>query len=364
VDATRFCNNESSCVVAALPLDDPAGRAMLVVIAKITYAVAADGTVTLPAAQAMPRACDVPTTTSSLASLRHPHDLYDFKPGTDVMLLGTARPPDARATSMDVSLRVAGDGNALEKVVRVYGQRVYYRGALGGAVPGPAASLAPTPLVYENAYGGVLRRDGKPPELEWRNPAGIGFATDDATLVGREAPRLEDPARPLDSRRPAPAAFGPIASSWSPRREFAGTYDDDWARRRAPVPPEDFDRRYHSAASEGLWSETPLEADVWVEAVGVRAEGPWRFQLPRYAPRFASLVGGEAGEHVGHLDTYCIDADAGTVELGWRVAIPLPRKTERLQHVEVSHRHAETLAPVLEATARLGDGRRHLRTVP
>ena len=55
----------------------------------------------------------------SKSSLRRPSDLCDFKPGTDVILVGHAHAPRSGATHVDVSMRVG----PVAKTVRAFGPR-------------------------------------------------------------------------------------------------------------------------------------------------------------------------------------------------------------------------------------------------
>src|SRR5262249_27994042 len=145
-------------------------------------------------------------------------------------------PAGAPRSEVDVSLRLETGKRTLHKTVRVYGPRVWYEATFGPA-PGPAASLVATPLVYELAFGGADETNPHDPLVEWRNPAGTGVARDRRSLLGRPAPRIDDPHAPAGSRGAAPAGFGPIPPHWEPRSGFAGTYDARWRRDRAPIAP-------------------------------------------------------------------------------------------------------------------------------
>ena len=337
MDLARICHNRTPLSVRAAPMDDRRGREVLVVIAKLTLAVSAAGVVAIARRPREIRLSDVPASAEPSGSLRYPSDLIDEKPGTDVLLVGSAHPPPGRAvSSMTASVRVEAGQRTLSKTVTVHGPRVWYRGALG-VVPGPPALLtAPVPLLYEHAYGGRDDTDPAQPLVEWRNPAGTGFARDRARLVGQAAPALEDPAAPLSSRSPAPAAFGPIAAHWLPRSKLAGTHDEAWARTRAPVRPVDFDPRHNACAHPDLHSDVPLPGDVSVEILGATPEGTWRFQLPAYEVEFRALVRGVLSTPETHLDTYLIDAEARVVELVWRARVPMPRKSEAIEAVYVT----------------------------
>jgi hypothetical protein len=342
LNVDRFLDNRTPMVVVPMPMDDRHGREVLVVIAKLTWDVSEAGVASLAVPQPEVRISEARAVEGLWSSLRYPSDLIDEKPGTDVVLVGTAHPPlDRQVTEMDVHLRVDASPRALEKTVRVFGQRIYYKAMLGVA-PGPPAVLGKTPLLYELAFGGRDESDPAKIVLDPRNPSGVGFATDKARLIGTRAPQLEVP-----DGKSAPAGFGPIPAHWSPRSERAGTYDATWQKKRAPLRPTDFDPRHNSVAHPDLWSETPLVGDELVEVVGATPEGLWRFRLPRYAPVFESVIREpDTGDpdrapkrvetqHPTHLDTFVIDADARTVELTWRASIPLPRKSEHVETILV-----------------------------
>jgi hypothetical protein len=325
MDLGRRCINHSAMSFRCLPMTDARGAEVGVVIAKMTYTVDAAG---------RPLVSEAPVRLTSVyqgRSTRLPNDAAVDKPGTDVLLVGTAHPPPHRhVTEMYVRLRV---GTVLDKAVRVHGPRVYQRQGLRNVVPGPPGPLGPTPLTFENAYGGADPID--PSVVECRNPVGLGFAADRLRLLGTPVPALEDPFAPLDSERPAPATFAPLAPDWEPRVKFAGTYDARWARERAPLVPRDYDPRHACCAPHDLWTATPLSGDEPIEVVGATPEGTWRFQLPRYSALFGVTVRGERRAVPTHLDTLLIDADARRVELVFRAVFALPRKAEMIDAIEI-----------------------------
>jgi hypothetical protein len=383
MDFDRICELRTPATVRCLAMDDHRGAPVVVVVAKLGFRVSPRGAASLSR---------VPVRITSMGwgergSLRSASDWAAQKPGTDVVMIATAHPPPeasaagiagsapvpgsardvrpspprdggqppARVTEMDVSLRVG----LLQKTLRVYGQRVYYQGVIG-VVPGPPARLEPTPLQYENAYGGRDAFDRHGVGYDPRNPVGIGFAHDRARLVGSVAPAIEDPSVAMPSRLTTPAGFGPIPADWEPRLRFAGTFDERWARERAPVAPTDHDPRHASFAPAGLWSQKPLIGDEPVEVLGATPEGAWRFRLPRYEPVFACTIRGERRELETHLDTFYVDVEERRVELTWRAVITLPRKRELVERIEMSgkDRLPETLftdagyqPPALEASA-------------
>ena len=318
----------------------------MVVVAKLTYAVSASGEVSLAARPSPIRGADVPVSDQlERVGVLYPGDLVDEKPGTDVLMIGTAHPPAGKPVpAFDVSLRIEAAGASIKKSVRVHGPRVWAAGLLGIARSGGAGATDAARLraLVRRLRRGPARRRGSP------HPAGIGFALDRARLVGSPAPEIEDPLASLASRSPAAAGFGPIAMSWSPRAERAGTYDRAWARERAPLRPIDFDPRHGSCAPADLWSEEPLVGDEPVELLGVLAQGAWRFRLPRYGPRFESVIRGVKEPLSTHLDTFLVDLDARQVELTWRASVPLPKKSEHLEKLRIFETQALP-APMLAA---------------
>jgi hypothetical protein len=335
VDLERLCDCRAPMTARCVPMDDRSGRDRMVVIAKLTYAVAPTGSVSLAVPPSPIRAADVPTSDRPNASIRYPSDLVEEKPGTDVVLLGTAYPPRGKeVTEQLVSLRVTGPSHALHKAVKVFGARVWHSGLLG-ITPGPAAPLGPTALVYELAYGGIDSNVTDAASMDRRNPAGMGHVADRARLLGQPAPPIEGPRPSLATSSPAPAGFGAIPIDWEPRVARFGTPDAKWRRERAPARPLDFDPRFNSCASPDLWSETPLLGDEVFEILGATPSGAWLFRLPAYRPVFRSLIRGVATDLPTHLDLCLIDADAGRVELTWRASTPMPRRVDDLEAMQI-----------------------------
>lgn len=329
----RVVDNRTPMAHWCAVVTDRHGHDVILVITKMTWSVSATGAVTIASPQSPVRLDDEPISDALNASIRYPSDLCEEKAGTDVLLVGSAQPPSGRkVTEMDVGLRIEAGHRSIQKVVKVHGPRVFQK-AMMGVAPGPATELRTTPIVYENTYGGTDTTEPNRPVSEPRNPIGKGFAKNRAGLVGQPAPPIEDPRAPLSSKNPAPACFGAVRSEWAPRLQYAGTYDDTWRKKRAPLRPLDFDPRFYHLAPPDLWSEVPLGGDEPVEVTGTTAGPVWRFRLPRYAPLFSISVRGTKHEPKTHLDTYLIDADERQVEVTFRATAPMPRKLEHIDKV-------------------------------
>jgi hypothetical protein len=340
VDVRRLPDNRTPMAVRCAVMDDPTGREMVVTIAKLSWRVSRDGEITLRVPPASPRLVAPRRAGPEHArSLAFPDDGVQQRPGTDVVMLGTAQPPAAGSVNVvDVVLRV-GDGSTLriDKTIRVHGPRVWDHGMIGPS-PGPAAPLSPTPLIWENAYGGVDESDpARGPLRDDRNPVGSGVARQSKSLAGLPVPPLEDPRQPLSSRSPAPAGFGPIPSDWMPLSQYAGTHDETWRNERAPIRPLDYDLRHAGCAPSDQHCDPPLLGNEGFEVHGVLVDRIWRFQLPLYRPIFRAHRRDEDEARMleTHLDTVFIDADEGVVELTWRASVPLPIVPQQLRSITV-----------------------------
>ena len=315
----------------AVPMKDKHGRTLIVAILTYTFTVDRAGHVAITSSEP-PRLvdeCQSLDPASGGGSIRRPSQLYDAKPGTDVVLVGHAH-PSGRATHVDVSLRVG----PIAKTVRAHGPRAWQQGPFGGLTAGPARPISdPVPLIYELAWGGFDDSDRERIVADERNYLGRGVAREPRRLVGQPAAQLEDPAHPIGSASVVPASFGPIHRHWQPRARFAGTYDQRWQETKMPLLPDDFDARFHVAVPHDQWSPQPLRGDEPFDIRGATPEGVWRFQLPRVTPGFSAFVSGRRQELRTHLDSIVIDADRGSVELTWRAEVVMPRKLEMVDRI-------------------------------
>lgn len=266
-------------------------------------------------------------------SIRAPSDVSLVKPGTDVLLMGTAYAPGGRpVTWMDVTL-AAG---SLRKTVRVFGDRVWRDGVSTTATaPKPFERM---PLVWERAFGGVDRRGGEP-RGEPRNPVGAGFRAPDGEkpLEGLPLPNLEDPYDPILAWKdaPAPAAFAPVAPHWLPRRSFAGTYDEAWQHERAPYLPEDFDPRFFQLAPEGLAAPGWFQGGEIVDVTGATPAGRLAFRLPALPVQVEYTLHGTPHTPPVNLDTVLIEPDEARVVLVWRTVLSCDKQLLKVSRITV-----------------------------
>lgn len=269
------------------------------------------------------------------SSIRAPSDVGLGKPGTDVLLIGSAWAPDARPTwQMDVSVAVG----SLGKTVRVFGDRVW-DGRSGVATMSWVAPFTRMPLVWERAYGGADDTE-RGRSAEPRNPVGTGYLAAKATrpIDGLRVANVEHPASLISGPgdRPAPAGLAPVAPHWSPRVSFAGTYDDAWQASRAPYLPEDFDARFFHVAPDGLSSPAPLQGGEPVELRGVTPDGLVQFTLPRRRVRVDYRLEHGVEARFARLETVLFEPDAGRFVMVWRAALPCDKRALKIREVGTS----------------------------
>lgn len=268
-------------------------------------------------------------------SLRYEGQSAYSRPGTDVYLNGSAHAPHGRPVErVDVDLGVG----PCRARARVTGDRVWVSvaGSLRASPPVPFVRI---PLVWERAYGGGSIEAGASGH-EARNPIGVGLYPSLELASNAALPNIEDPNAPLvePGSRPRPVGFGPVARHWHPRSSFAGTYDEQWKRTRAPLWPDDFDERFFLAAAPGLSAIPHLRGGESVMMSGVHPDGGFGFALPTLRLSCKSVFHGHT-QRVGlRLDALILEPDEGHVSLILRTNVELGRGAE--------HRH--TLVRTLE----------------
>lgn len=269
------------------------------------------------------------------SSVRVPSDLCLGKPGTDVVLIGSAWAPGGKPTwSSDVSL-TAG---TVAKTVRVFGDRVWDSGP-GGSSVRYVTPFDRLPLVWERAFGGSDETD-RGPVLEPRNPVGCGFRAPRSTrpVAGLPLPNLEDPAALITSPSdtPQPSCFAPIASHWEPRRSFAGTYDEAWQNSRSPYLPADFDARFFQIAPFGLTASAYFQGGEWIDVRGATPDGALQFQIPALRLKITYRLDSGEEKRPAVLDTVIVEPDATRLTLVWRASFQCDKKALRTKEVEAS----------------------------
>ncbi len=268
-------------------------------------------------------------------SLRYAGEFTLLKPATDVLLVGNAIAPRENTRVAEASLRLG----SFTKTLRLFGNRRWQQTDLGWEATMPEI-WERMPLRWELAFGGVApAKDDIPPVYEPRNPVGRGFyGSDDHDWAGKLLPNIEDPAQlirhPAD--RPTPVCFAPVAPAWSPRCQYAGTYDEAWQKNRAPYLPHDFDPRFLLTAPAGLVAPGYLQGGEPVELSGFTNNGSIRFQLPICSLELAFDFNGAILQKTPQLETVLIEPDMQRVQLLWRTGIQVDKQLLKLREVVVN----------------------------
>jgi hypothetical protein len=305
----------------ALLLDSLGGHVWTLAI-KGTFQIDERGVAELASDQEPIAVAPVWSGTPGESSLLRESELVLEHPGTDVTVTNAfAYAPSGQALQVEVGLAVG----ALLKVLCAIGERIWSSGLVGLAMTKPRP-FERIPISWERAYGGtvILDPSAGTSASEPRNPVGRGFAVDPRRLEGKPLPNLEDLRLRISSwrDRPAPAGLGPIASSWAPRRDRAGTYDERWQRTRMPLWPEDYDPRFHVSAPEGLHAERCLRGGEAVRIVGLTREGELAFRLPREHVCVETQLGRDVVRQPVQLERVILEPETRRVLVVWGSRLP------------------------------------------
>jgi hypothetical protein len=300
---------------------DKDGSSCRLAILKATFQIGGDGSLRVAPEQEPIYFADEFLGEPGLSSVRNESDLAFFKPGTDIILIGTAYAPHGKpARSFQASLSVGG----VSRTVSVFGDRTWSFNSVLGATMSDPKPFAEMPICWERAFGGVdtFAEDPKKHQWEERNPIGTGFRVTRSAeaLDGMALPNFEDPKHLIRrwQDKPAPQGFGYIGRSWAPRAAYAGTYDEAWQKHRMPILPEDFDYRFFQGAPPGLIHTPPLTGREPVTAVNLSTRGDEHFRIPSLRVRFEGTARKQRFQALGTLDTLVLLLDECKIVMVWR----------------------------------------------
>ena len=309
--------NRTPYAAASIWGRDRDGQHQWIVAVKACYHIGSNGDLRLADEQLPPLLAAEYFGEPGQSSLRYDADLVPPKPTTDIVLNGTAYAPGAvPSREFLVSLRL----DTLRKVLRVRGNRHWEAGLLG-LKPTPEDPVEQLPIRYERAWGGYDRHDPNPKHQAWdgRNPVGRGVVARDSRREGTPLHNFEY----LDGEphKTGPAGFGALDSFWSPRREFAGTYDQAWQKNRHPLLPLDWDARCLQCAPVDQQPRQPLRGGEPLELVNLTPSGRLELQLPRVYLAFSTQIDGRREEHRGQLASVIIEPDQARLILVWTTTL-------------------------------------------
>lgn len=257
----------------------------LTVIAKGTFDLVAGGPAT-PSETQFPATGDVHVEEDPERALVYGSDFAPIKPRTDLLLVGTCRPPRPVDT--------CGVTFALGK----WSKKL----AVTSKEPFDRA-----PLTYERA----LRSRFNP----------IGSERPGVVHIG--APPGDDPA-----------GFGPIPQTWPQRRsKMKGSYGKDWLKTRWPWWPEEFDWGYYNAApADQQVNGVAGDEELFLENL-VPKSAAFRGRLPGVRARAFVKDASGFPEIPLAIDTVWVDAEQGKLVVVWRGTRDVKSETLR----EIGH---------------------------
>jgi hypothetical protein len=312
---------------------DRNGAELWLVAVKATFQMMDDGSLELAGDQEPVHLAPAFRDDAMNSSLLHDTDLVWGKPGTDVLLQGSAWSCTGLVTELPVAFQV---GPVTRQAV-VVGERLWER-APGGVMVGATRPFTTAPLCWEHAFGGT-DPTVQPAALEPRNPVGRGFSYRRVQPPGNPLPTIEHPRERLGSPadRPPPVGFGPVACHWHERARWAGTYDETWMQQRRPLSPDDFDLRHQFSAPAGQQVPGHLRGGEDIRLANLHPRLPrYRCRLPQVDLRFRTVFRGAAPvHHHGKLSSVTIDTDRALVIVAWIAELPCHHTIQRLLRTEI-----------------------------
>lgn len=315
-------------------LDKNAAKSWVVAV-KATFDILPDGATKIADSQLEPLYGPEYEGEPGKSAIKYEADLAGPKKKTDVILIGHAYTPGGEPLRKSVVQMAVG---TVHKQAVVFGDRRWENGLVGLSMTEPAPFVR-MPLLPQRAFGGwdTQPEDQSEHRLYPSNPIGTGFAVKPGHLDGTLLPNVEYPGERISSwkDRPRPAIFGPVASFWSPRLEYAGTYDDRWMKERMPLLAEDFDERYYQVAHEDQQAKGFLCGGERVELKNLTPDGLLAFILPKVRLRFTTNFGRERVEHRAQLHTVILEPDRPRVVMVWCTLLPCHHKVDKLDSTVV-----------------------------
>jgi hypothetical protein len=314
---------------------DENGGDILSVVVKATYQISDEG-ITIADDQKPVILADEYYGEPGASSIKYESETAFAKPGTDIVLIGSAYAPNDHTEQLDAIIKV---GN-ISKNIRVFGDRYWDRifGIWFISDPEPFDRI---PLVFEKSYGGWNSDDqNKTKEFYDTNPVGTGYmaSKNKSKRLHSPLPNLEDPNFLITSpaTQPLPAGFGFISPNWQPRLSFAGTYDDSWKKNRMPLLPLNFNRKFFNSAHPDLISPRYIKGGEPVELIHLTPNPKCAFSLPEIFPEMTVCMhGNQESQQILHLDTLIFNTDKNLLFIIWRNSINIYDKINKVLWTEV-----------------------------
>lgn len=316
--------NQTSYAAERTWVRDKNGVHHWIVVIKATFDIVNNGIPKLAKEQLKPLYAPEYHGRDGESSLRFDTDLGAMKPGTDIVLNGTAYPNNRSQTNAVVVTAKIGN---MSKSLLVHGDRVWER-SIGGITPSRAEPFKSMPITYERAFGGYDNH-----RLDSRNPVGTGFCSSTSELIGASAPNIEYPNQKLG--KGPPAGFGAIASHWSPRLELQGTYDEKWMKERSPLLPLDYNPQSLFCSPVDQRVQGYLRGGEVIELVHLSSHGILRFALPVVELTCETFFGHESYVKPAQLVTVVMEPDDLRLVMVWSMDLECRNNGDYLDYTVI-----------------------------
>jgi len=264
------------------------------------------------------------------SSIKALSDFHIGKVATDILMQGNACALNQQSVSqLDVSLSVG----KVQKTVRVFGDRHWQNG-----VPSRPVPFQEMPLVYERAFGGQYQAEDNI-IAEPRNLVGCGFVGKRTRqdVEGLPVPNVEDIRNLISSIKdsPEPAGFAPTCAHWSPRAQWAGTYDENWQTTRAPYLPTDFDKKFLNAAHPDLIYPGYLQGGEPIVIKGMHPSGDINLTVPQVKINcYVKLKGKSIPIHL-NIETLTLAPNQQQTSMVWLAPFECDKNLLNISEVEL-----------------------------
>lgn len=327
-------------IAEVVPALDVEGREHLVIVVKASWRIPAAGQRPMPIPPSPFEPSDVYAGEPGQSAMLYGSDLVRFKPRCDVLFNAQAHSPTGEpVTEMLVGWRVG----ALEKGLRVIGPRTWQR-TLGWTSLSSPEPFIKMPLHFGLAFGGT--RSWEKGSEEWSeallsNPSGIGWFGKQSKdqIDGAPAPCLESIMEPVSKPdgNHIPSAFSAVGRHWAPRKDYAGTYDEQWQRDVAPFLPADFDEHFHQCAPEDQQMDYPQGGESVVLKHMMAGRPDVRFALPRLDHMKVRVMRTDYSTEEPPVlaDTLYFEPDDERFSVVWRSSIPIRRRIQEFEAVAI-----------------------------
>jgi len=320
-------NTPFAAEIASFPNEH--GIDSLYVIVKATFIMGKQWS--LADEQVPPQKADEYWGEPGLSSIKSLSDFHIGKNNTDILMQGNACAPNHQSVKqLDVHLSVG----QVSKTVIVFGDRQWLDGE--PSAPEPFQSM---PLVYERAFGGKYQDDESIVHAEERNLVGSGYVgkRSKAEMEGTALPNIEDPNQLIRHIKdtPAPASFSPSCSYWSPRTQWAGTYDETWQSTRAPYLPEDFDKRFLNAAHPDLVYPGFLQGGEPIVIKGMHPAGDINLSVPQVKINCNVILKGKALPIKINIETLTLHPNQQQLSMVWLAPFQCDKNLLNINEIEL-----------------------------